>query len=61
MDNHFYVVGGLYRWKDPKTWGHGDEVLVHVGSCENLIHEVVPVFLTPRGEEDVHPDNVELL
>jgi hypothetical protein len=54
--------GGLYQWKDPKRWGHGDEVLLHVGFCPSLIKaEVVPVFLTPRGEEDIHLDNVELL
>jgi len=65
MDNHFETVGGLYRWRDPEHWGHGDEVLVHVGFCPSLLKvlkgEVVPVFLTPRGEEDIHFDNVELL
>ena len=62
MDNHFETVGGLYRWRYPEGWGHGDEVLVHVVFCATLIKgEVVPVFLTPRGEEDIHFDNVELL
>lgn len=62
MDNHFETVGGLYRWRDPEHWDHGDEVLVHVGFCPSLLKgEVVPVFLTPRGEEDIHFDNVELL
>ena len=37
MDNHFETVGGLYRWRYPGGWGHGDEVLVHVGFCPSLL------------------------